>query len=72
MRCCLALFAVVLIGSAGLDLPARGESPSEAGLAIGAQAPEFALKDQNGQEVTLKALLEKGPVAVIFHRSAEW
>ncbi len=51
------------------------ESPTaagEIGLKIGDPAPGFTLKDQNGLEVSLSDLVKKGPVAVVFHRSAEW
>ncbi|PWU20216.1 MAG: hypothetical protein C5B50_04520 [Verrucomicrobia bacterium] len=42
------------------------------GLQVGDHAPAFTLKDQNNQEVSLEALLKKGPVAVVFYRSAGW
>ncbi|MFT3661887.1 MAG: redoxin domain-containing protein [Gordonia sp. (in: high G+C Gram-positive bacteria)] len=35
-------------------------------LDVGAAAPEFALRDQNNQQVSLAALREKGPVLVVF------
>lgn len=38
---------------------------------IGDQAPDFALPDQNGEEVRLSALLPSGPVVLIFYRG-EW
>ena len=42
------------------------------GLAVGAKAPEFALKDQSGQERKLSELLGQGAVALVFYRSADW
>ena len=42
------------------------------GLAVGAKAPDIALKDQNGVERKLSDLLSKGPVALVFYRSADW
>ena len=42
---------------------AEPASPEKTGLAVGQQAPDFTLKDQNGRDVSLSALLEKGPVA---------
>ncbi len=48
------------------------DEPADPGLAVGQTAPSFALKDQTGKEVALPALLKKGPVAVVFHRSADW
>jgi hypothetical protein len=43
-----------------------------AGLAVGDQAPAFELKNQAGETVKLSTLLEKGPVALVFYRSADW
>lgn len=42
------------------------------GLAVGQKAPAFILKDQKGKDVGLETLLKKGPVALVFHRSADW
>jgi peroxiredoxin len=48
-------------------------APQEApGLPIGARAPSFVLQDQDGRSVTLESLLEEGPVALVFFRSAGW
>src|ERR1041385_4180951 len=47
-------------------------SAENTGLRIGQVAPAFSLKDQNGKEVSLDALLKKGPVALVFFRSADW
>lgn len=38
---------------------------------VGEQAPDFTLPDQNGEEVSLSALLRTGPVILIFYRG-EW
>lgn len=35
-------------------------------LAVGAQAPDFTLSDQNGEELTLSELVAEGPVALVF------
>jgi len=46
------------------------ESP---GLAIGQKAPDFSLKDQNGETQTLSEFLVQGQaVALVFYRSADW
>lgn len=42
------------------------------GLAVGTTAPDFALPSARGEQVTLNALLRKGPVALVFYRSADW
>jgi cytochrome oxidase Cu insertion factor (SCO1/SenC/PrrC family) len=56
-----------------LSSPAAQEAaPEKTGLAVGQTAPAFALKDQNAQDVTLESLLKKGPVALVFYRSADW
>ena len=39
---------------------------------IGKTAPGFSLKDQAGKSQSLEGLLEKGSVALVFHRSANW
>ncbi len=44
------------------DKPA--EKPAEKKVVIGAQAPEFKIKDANGKEIDLSTLTAKGPVLV--------
>ena len=44
----------------------------DTGPKIGAKAPSFTLKDQNGKERSLDELLKKGNVALVFYRSASW
>jgi peroxiredoxin len=51
---------------------AESASPEDTGLPVGQVAPSFTLKDQNGKLVSLASLLEKGPVALVFVRSADW
>ena len=41
-------------------------------IAVGDRAPLFTLKDQNDRVVSLKEMLQKGPVAVVFIRSVTW
>ena len=65
----------LLIGSLLIPLcthSAQDAPPEMTGLEVGKKAPAFALPDQNGVEVTLDSLLEKGPVALVFYRSADW
>jgi peroxiredoxin len=71
----LRLSALCLLAAARLSsgLAADQETPpAEFGLRVGARAPSFNLKDQHGKEVSLESLLKKGPVAVVFYRSAGW
>ncbi len=42
------------------------------GLKVGATAPAFLLKDQEGRDRSLKELLKKGKTALVFYRSADW
>ncbi len=44
----------------------------EHALEIGQKAPDFKLHDQTGKERSLRAMLKKSKVAVVFHRSADW
>ncbi len=62
-----AAILAVAIGCARQTLAA--DAP---GLKIGEKAPAFSLQDQNGEERSLEQLLEKGKVAVVFYRSADW
>ena len=41
-------------------------------VAIGDNAPDFTLKDQEDRELSLGRMLKKGPVAVVFIRSIDW
>ena len=42
------------------------------GIAIGQIAPDFELKDQNGRTRTLKSLMGRKGVLLVFTRSADW
>lgn len=41
-------------------------------LPAGRAAPDFTLNDGSGREHRLSQLLERGPVALVFVRSADW
>ena len=51
---------------------AEPAAPEKTGLAVGQKAPAFTLKDQDNRDVSLDSLLKKGPVALVFYRSADW
>lgn len=53
-------------------MKAEPADPAITGIKVGEKAPDFTLKDQNGVEHTLSGMLEEGPVALTFSRSAEW
>ena len=61
-----------MAGFLSSELRAAEAAPENTGLAAGEKAPTFTLKDPNGQEVALESLLKKGPVALVFYRSADW
>ncbi len=64
---CTVLLAVVAATNAA-DQPPDWKT----GLKVGAKAPAFKLKDQNGKERELDEFLKKGKVALVFYRSASW
>ena len=53
-------------------IAAAPASSEKTGLAVGQKAPGFTLKDQDDRDVSLAAVLRKGPVALVFFRSADW
>ena len=72
-RLCIAVFALLLTWvPIKRVIGAEGDDQELPGLAVGKQVPDFVLKDQAGAEQSLAALLKKGPVAVVFYRSADW
>ncbi len=64
----LALGGLAVVGTLAQNSPA----PPEYGLKVGEKAIEFQLKDLAGQEKTLADFLKKGPVVLLFYRSADW
>ena len=70
-RCPPFLLLLVLILTSASWVGAQ-DSAKIPGLAVGAEAPAFALPDQRGQRHELAKLLKKGTVAIVFYRSADW
>ena len=66
--------AVVLLAAPTTFSQDKGKpAPEEqTGLEVGAKAPKFTLKDQEGKERSLDEFLGKGKVALVFYRSADW
>ncbi len=64
----IACGMVALAGFATAADPA----PEKTGIKVGEKAPEFTLKDQSGQEHSLKDLRKDQMVALVFYRSASW
>jgi hypothetical protein len=65
----MALGLSFLLATVAVAVPAPEE---KTGLKVGEKAPEFTLKDQAGNERSLRDLLKGGPVALVFYRSASW
>lgn len=42
------------------------------GIAVGETMPVITLKNQDGSDVALQEIARKGPVALVFYRSASW
>ena len=65
--------AVLVVGSAVVAQEKGKAAPAEmTGPEVGARAPAFTLKDQDGKERSLDEFLNKGKVALVFTRSADW
>ncbi len=50
----------------------KRKEKSDVGPTVGATLDDFSLNDQDGKKRTLSELLAAGPVALVFHRSADW
>ena len=66
--------AFALLPALNVQAKAQGKPATEelTGLKVGAKAPSFSLKDQQGKERSLDEFLKKGKVALVFYRSADW
>lgn len=67
-----ALIALLAAQAAWPQGKGRPAPEDQTGLNVGAKAPGFTLKDQEGKERSLDELLRKGKVALVFYRSADW
>ena len=70
----VVLAAIPSLSAAWSQEPSKSASSAtgQPGLEVGAQAPKFTLKDQDGKERSLDEFLKKGKVALVFYRSADW
>ncbi len=50
----------------------ESNAQEEHGLKVGQKAPTFMLKNQSEKDLSLAEILKKGPVALVFYRSADW
>lgn len=65
--------AVIMLVLVNYGYPKGKPAPDEqTGIKVGEKAPQFTLKDQNGEERSLVDFLKKGKVAIYFYRSAGW
>lgn len=69
LRIYLSILALMCFAASGF---AKESSDSSPGAEVDAKAADFELLDQNEKKVKLSTLIKKGPVAVVFHRSAGW
>jgi cytochrome oxidase Cu insertion factor (SCO1/SenC/PrrC family) len=51
-----------------LSLSAMAQAPRAKPVAVGEQAPDFTLTDQNGRSQSLAAERGKRPVVLVFYR----
>jgi cytochrome oxidase Cu insertion factor (SCO1/SenC/PrrC family) len=74
LRVALVVAVFVSLADQLVDAQEKGKpAPEEqTGLQVGASAPRFVLKDQNGRERSLDEMLKKGKIALVFYRSADW
>jgi hypothetical protein len=62
----------IVLAMAGGSWAADKANEEKTGLQVGAKAPAFTLKDQDGKVRTLEEFLKKGKAALVFYRSAGW
>lgn len=67
-----SFLAILAVGARFATAKGTPAPDDHTGTKVGEKAPEFALKDQNGEPQALSELLKKGNVAIYFYRSAEW
>ena len=74
IRSMVLVLTLSLLSAPNLRAQGKGKPAPEGqtGLKVGAKAPEFTLKDQEGKERRLDEFLAKGKVALVFYRSADW
>lgn len=72
--CLVCALGLAVVGWLAAAAPSQAQpAPAErTGLKVGATAPDFKLKAPDGQEHSLHDLIKKGPVALVFFRSADW
>ena len=69
MRMCVSFGCALVLMAGGASFALADEAEP---LAVGGKVPPVKLKDQDGAEQSLDALLKRGKVALVFYRSADW
>ena len=64
------LLAATLLGCASAPPPQPATAPAASQSPEARKAPDFSLKDTDGNEVSLHALLQRGPVILAFFPKA--
>lgn len=68
---CAIVFMLIMAAGYGQDYTRYGidtTGPIPKGLKVGDKAPDFTAYDQTGKQVTMKKLLEQGPIVLFFYR----
>ena len=70
----IAMAAALAMAIVPLSAAQGEKAPDDmTGIEVGEKAPDFTLKDQNGNDTALSDLLEDNKsVALVFYRSANW
>ncbi|MGH9774937.1 MAG: hypothetical protein ACRD50_08315 [Candidatus Acidiferrales bacterium] len=63
-------FAAIVFAQSGA--PSSDAHPSAIGLAVGARAPAFSVRDQFGHEQSNETLRGRRGTILLFVRSADW
>ena len=66
VRMVFQIALVIMIALSTNSYSARSQRNTP--IAVGAEAPNFTLDDQNGQKVTLADARGKSPVVLVFYR----
>ena len=61
-----------IIYAVAIFLAPSSLAAQDAGPEVGSEIEDFQLVDQENEKRRFSELLESGPTAVVFHRSADW
>jgi len=63
---------LMLLAASAIALFSSTAAADDQTLKAGDSAPDFTLKDSEGNEHTLSKQLKESKVALVFYRSADW